>query len=273
MINNTNLLSNDLNSLITENINLVHYFAKRINIAETGFYDYDDIFQIGTIGLIKAAKTYNGMVKFSSYASRCINNEIYMFLKNKRNCKLMKSLNEPIYVDDDIELQDVIQDDISVDEQIESLRQIELVYNIVLNNFPYDKSMCILYMADSRKQNFISKEFNISQSSVSKFLSSSILDIKRYMNYNIIKRKIFNVNVGIDKTTISFFTSDSIKAKKLIAKLKEQFSYIESFEIKYINNKMSISITYVEYLLDVVLYIIKNIDYYSISLIEANKDI
>ena len=113
LLNNTKFLTREQDELVTKNINLVHYLAKRISIGDESFYDYDDIFQIGTIGLMKAARTYNGMVNFCTYAGRCINNEIYMFFRKKRNFICSKSLNENINQnsdEEDIEMIDEVDE-------------------------------------------------------------------------------------------------------------------------------------------------------------------
>lgn len=72
------------NKLIEHNLRLVVFLAKKY---DTTFYDLEDLVSIGTIGLIKGVNTYklDKNIKLATYASRCIDNEILMFLrKNKR---------------------------------------------------------------------------------------------------------------------------------------------------------------------------------------------
>ena len=84
--------------------------------------DPDDLVSIGTIGLIKAVNTYNDekSIKLSSYASRCIENEILMYFRSTRKSALDISINEEIDSDADgnaLTLMDVMaQDDTIVDE-------------------------------------------------------------------------------------------------------------------------------------------------------------
>ena len=78
---------NARNKLIEHNLRLVVFLAKKY---DTSMYDLEDLVSIGTIGLIKGIKTYklDKNIKLATYASRCIDNEILMFLrKNKRRTK------------------------------------------------------------------------------------------------------------------------------------------------------------------------------------------
>ena len=78
---------NARNKLIEHNLRLVVFLAKKY---DTTKYDLEDLVSIGTIGLIKGIKTYklDKNIKLATYASRCIDNEILMFLrKNKRRTK------------------------------------------------------------------------------------------------------------------------------------------------------------------------------------------
>ena len=78
---------NARNKLIEHNLRLVVFLAKKY---DTTMYDLEDLVSIGTIGLIKGIKTYklDKNIKLATYASRCIENEILMFLrKNKRRTK------------------------------------------------------------------------------------------------------------------------------------------------------------------------------------------
>ena len=78
---------NARNKLIEHNLRLVVFLAKKY---DTTMYDLEDLVSIGTIGLIKGIKTYklDKNIKLATYASRCIDNEILMFLRrNKRRTK------------------------------------------------------------------------------------------------------------------------------------------------------------------------------------------
>ncbi len=84
--------------LIEHNLRLVVYIAKRFE--NTGI-NIEDLISIGTIGLIKAINTYNSgkNIKLATYASRCIENEILMFLRKTNNQRAEVSFDEPLNTD------------------------------------------------------------------------------------------------------------------------------------------------------------------------------
>ena len=84
--------------LIEHNLRLVVYIAKKFDNTGIGV---EDLISIGTIGLIKAINTFNPMknIKLATYASRCIENEILMYLRRSCRLKLEVSLDEPLNID------------------------------------------------------------------------------------------------------------------------------------------------------------------------------
>ena len=88
------------NTLIEHNLRLVVYIAKRY---ETNPVFIEDLISIGSIGLIKAVNTFkrDKNIKLVTYASRCIENEILMFLRKKSRRKVEVSFDEPLNIDYD----------------------------------------------------------------------------------------------------------------------------------------------------------------------------
>ena len=84
--------------LVERNLRLVVYIAKKFE--NTGI-DLEDLISIGTIGLMKAINTFNAdkNIKLATYASRCIENEILMYLRRNNKHKLEVSIDEPLNVD------------------------------------------------------------------------------------------------------------------------------------------------------------------------------
>ena len=85
-------------TLIEHNLRLVAYIARRFE--NTGI-NIEDLISIGTIGLIKAVNTYRSdkNIKLATYASRCIENEILMFLRRNSKLRTEVSIDEPLNVD------------------------------------------------------------------------------------------------------------------------------------------------------------------------------
>jgi RNA polymerase sporulation-specific sigma factor len=102
--------------LIEHNLRLVVYIAKKFE--NTGVM-VEDLISIGTIGLIKAINTFNRSknIKLATYASRCIENEILMYLRRNNKTKLEVSIDEPLNVDwDGNEL--LLSDILGTDEDV-----------------------------------------------------------------------------------------------------------------------------------------------------------
>ncbi len=84
--------------LITHNLRLVVYIARKYDAAGAGI---EDLISIGTIGLIKAVNTFKAdkNIKLATYASRCIENEILMYMRKSLNIRSEISIDEPLNVD------------------------------------------------------------------------------------------------------------------------------------------------------------------------------
>ena len=102
--------------LIEHNLRLVVYIAKKIDNTGVGV---EDLISIGTIGLIKGINTFktDKNIKLATYASRCIENEILMYLRRNNKTKLEVSIDEPLNVDwDGNEL--LLSDILGTDEDV-----------------------------------------------------------------------------------------------------------------------------------------------------------
>ena len=102
--------------LIEHNLRLVVYIAKKFDNTGVGV---EDLISIGTIGLIKAINSYNPEknIKLATYASRCIENEILMYLRRNSKTRLEVSIDEPLNVDwDGNEL--LLSDILGTDEDV-----------------------------------------------------------------------------------------------------------------------------------------------------------
>ncbi len=119
--------------LIEHNLRLVVYVAKKYDSAQNG--SIDDLISIGTIGLVKAVNTFDldKNIKLATYASRCIENEILMFLRKNNKLRQEVSLDEPLNVDYDgneLLLSDVVgPENEIVQDEIEHNDQKEKFYH------------------------------------------------------------------------------------------------------------------------------------------------
>ncbi|MBO5265786.1 MAG: RNA polymerase sporulation sigma factor SigE [Ruminiclostridium sp.] len=128
--------------LITHNLRLVVYIAKKFESTGIGI---EDLISIGTIGLIKAVNTFSTdkNIKLATYASRCIENEILMFLRKSSQYKSDISIEEPLNIDwdgNELLLSDVLgTEGDTVNENIESEAEKKLLLDSVAKLSPRER--------------------------------------------------------------------------------------------------------------------------------------
>ena len=117
------------NVIINHNLRLVLYIAKKyINLCDGGIVEFDDLMMAGMLGLVKGVDTYDisRKVKLSTYVSKCINNEILMYLRKCRKIVTGVSLDDEFNINDDckgLKLMDTICD--TKDSYREIIRNVE----------------------------------------------------------------------------------------------------------------------------------------------------
>ena len=187
-----NLLENMKNgvdvkaTLIERNLRLVVYIAKKFE--NTGI-NLEDLISIGTIGLIKAINSFDPMknIKLATYASRCIENEILMYLRRNTKLRNEVSIDEPLNVDwdgNELLLSDILgSDNDVVCKDIEAEVDRELLRNAIekLNN--REKKIMELRFGfisgDERTQKEVADMLGISQSYISRLEKKIIKRLKK----------------------------------------------------------------------------------------------
>ncbi|MDR0855691.1 MAG: sigma-70 family RNA polymerase sigma factor [Christensenellaceae bacterium] len=170
------------NTLIEHNLRLVVYIAKRFDNTGT---DIEELVSIGTLGLMKAVKSFSTdkNIKLATYASRCIENEILMFLRKTVRLKSEISFDEPINTDwegNKLLLSDIVgtdPDKIFTDSEDKEEREI---LRELFSQFSERDKMIIcmrygLYGYEERTQKEIADLLSISQSYISR-LEKKIID-------------------------------------------------------------------------------------------------
>lgn len=168
--------------LIERNLRLVIYIARRFENTGVGT---EDLISIGTIGLIKAINTFDSEknIKLATYASRCIENEILMYLRKSSNQRTEISLDEPLNTDwdgNDLLLSEILgTDEDVVNKDIETKTEHELLLDAVsrlgkrerlIMNLRFGLSGC-----EEKTQKEVADELGISQSYISR-LEKRILE-------------------------------------------------------------------------------------------------
>lgn len=177
------------NKLIEHNLRLVVYIAKKFE-ATTG--DLEDLISVGSIGLIKAINTFNSQknIKLATYASRCIENEILMYLRKVSKQKNELSLDKTLSLDsegNELVLSDIIG--VDADEaycSIESEFENQMVYQVLDTLDEKEKSIMKMRFGlmgeEEKTQKEVAELLNISQSYISRIEKKILSKMKKYIN-------------------------------------------------------------------------------------------
>lgn len=153
--------------LIEHNLRLVVYIAKKFDNTGVGV---EDLISIGTIGLIKSINTFNPdkNIKLATYASRCIENEILMYLRRNSKHKLEVSIDEPLNVDwDGNEL--LLSDILGTDEDV--------IYKDLENEVERKLLMRAIARLSKREQVIISLRFGIGRKDSKELTQKEVAEI------------------------------------------------------------------------------------------------
>ncbi len=174
--------------LITHNLRLVVYIAKKF---ESATASTEDLVSIGTIGLMKAVKTFNPdkNIKLATYASRCIENEILMYLRKVGNAKFELSFDEPLSIDwdgNELTLRDVLgsePDEISMDIEYsdEKALLLKIIHSLPEKERELMKKRFGILGEQEHTQKELADEMGISQSYISRLEKRIIEKIRTQM--------------------------------------------------------------------------------------------
>ena len=180
------------NKLIEHNLRLVVYIAKKF---ENTTICIEDLISIGTIGLIKAVNTFrpDKNIKLATYASRCIENEILMYLRKYNARKSEVSFDEPLNVDwdgNELLLSDVLgtENDI-VEAKMEEAAELQLLKGAMERlNEREREIICLRYGLDGKRektQKEVADMLGISQSYISRLEKKIMLTLKKDIARNL----------------------------------------------------------------------------------------
>ncbi|MBQ0111465.1 MAG: sigma-70 family RNA polymerase sigma factor, partial [Oscillospiraceae bacterium] len=172
--------------LVVHNLRLVVYIAKKFDQKGVGI---EDLTSIGTIGLIKAVNTFcpQKNIKLATYASRCIENEILMYLRKVSSRKNEVSLDEPLSIDYDgneLLLGDVLgsEPDLAYKE-LEESEEMREIKKMVAKLPPREREIMAmrfgLFGHTAKTQKEIAEQLNISQSYISRLEKRIISKLKK----------------------------------------------------------------------------------------------
>ena len=177
--------------LVEKNLRLVVYIAKKF---ENSLFNIEDLISIGTIGLMKAINSFNieKNIKLATYASRCIENEILMYLRKTQKIKTEISIDEPINTDaegNDLALSDILgSENDNIFKQVEDNDNKKVIDMAIKNLDSREKVIMELRYGFDGKNELTQKEvadkLGISQSYISRIEKKVIERLKKQFNEN-----------------------------------------------------------------------------------------
>ena len=172
--------------MIVHNLRLVIYTAKKF---ESSCVNIEDLTSIGSLGLIKAVNSFKPSknIKFATYASRCVENEILMFLRKQSNKNVDISIDDALSVDSDgneLNLIDILYtDEYEVSKNIEQESEKQILWQSI-NTLPHREKEIILMrfgLSDcpEKTQKEVADEIGISQSYISRLENRIFKKLKK----------------------------------------------------------------------------------------------
>lgn len=172
--------------LIKHNLRLVAHIVKKYNFAKI---EQDELISVGSIGLMKAIKSYDTEKgnSFSTYASRCIQNEILMMVRSQRKFINEVSLEDKVKTDkegNEVSLIDILED---ASEHVQDKAEIQIIYQKIIdiiNTSLNEREKEIIFLRYGigggvpKTQNEVAKELNISRSYISRIEKKALNQIK-----------------------------------------------------------------------------------------------
>lgn len=268
--------SQEQEDLVVNNWRLVYYIVKKMGLSNS---DYEDYVSIGTIGLIKAAKSFDSSknIKFSTYASKCIKNELLMYFRKEKQYPKI-SLDEPISTNNEgnnLSLADIIpSSDSDFLEKMEENKILERIISIILNLLEGKERLIILYEIGGGLQREISEKINCSQSYISRLENKIKKKIKSYFDTTQQFKEVFSMSIVDDLYKITFSSKEIKHFNKIFARLLldlKSATAIPNFKISCNNERIIIHLPANSKSFSFIAQIIQEIDNFSISF-ESNEN-
>ena len=232
-------LKEEREHLVLENLGLVRYIANSIKVNNI---EFEDRVSIGTIGLIKAANTFDESkgIKFSTYSARCIENEILMNLRKENKQSDVMHFEDMISQDNEgnlLKVEDIIADKTDYYEEYQKILIIENILNMALNLEDTNKRNVILLRWAGLTQKQISDIIGLSQSYIARLEKKAIKYIKRYIDKKLICKKICDMRKIDNFYRVTFYILSLKNTEDILGVLNHEAEkvHLKYFEIEIYN--------------------------------------
>ena len=199
--------------MVLQNQKLVRLEIKRIGVTPASS-DYEDLFSIGTIGLLNAIRTFDESkgYAFSSYACKCIRNEIFLDFKRSRKHSKEISLNNTIYEDKEGKsksYEDVLEDPMSeFDERIINREYFVHLMNIILNYLESKERLVMIYKMENTNLSEIGRLIGVSRQRVFQINEKAVSKIKKVLDNDLFFNEVFKFQILENYYQLSFNPKD-----------------------------------------------------------------
>ena len=225
------------NDIVIANRKLVYWQIKKMGISPSN-WEYDDIVEEGMIGLIKAARSFDETKQyaFSTYAIRCIYNEILMFLDKQKRHNNVLSMDKPINdiansYGSEITIADTIEDpDSDFSLKLEEKEEYRCIIEDILNILTVKERTVLLYRIANLTQIQIAKLMNINQGYISRLERKGIRKIKDIVLNQVQYKKKYRFEINKNEYIFS-----ALKKQISEDRLKEIISKNHSLKIELTN--------------------------------------
>ena len=233
--------------LVKQNLGLVGLVVKDL---VKGNQNRDDLFQIGSIGLIKDANGFDETknIKFTTYAAQCIRNEILMEFRRQGG----KSRNAPTLsfeapIKENNEGKKLVVGDMIVDqkqnfeEQKECIELLEEVLNYIINKLSFKERYIVLCRAGGITQDELAEQLQVSQSFTSRIEKNSIKKLTRFVNFN--KKEVTGpYHVFVKESMIEIIFNGTEEQMNEVMRKIDFREAVPKFTINYDGEKLKIKV-------------------------------
>lgn len=272
-------LTSEQQEMVLKNRGLVPYIVNKLGIP---YEDFDDMISIGTIGLIKAVATFDSSkkIKFATYATTCIKNEIFMSLRKSHKYQNVLSLDEIIFENNqdgsELSLKDSISDPKSLDfeKQLGDMDVIAKALNYILNCFTREVTIILLLSIAGVKQSIIADIVGISQSYVSRIIKRNSCKLRKSYEEKNNCKEVFKLDFRNNRFKITFSTANVEQFNTALANFLTKNNNVEElphFEIDRTKSQVTMYIKAELESLAFIACIIKEIEDFSMSFDGASQ--
>lgn len=273
-------LNHEQQQIVLDNQRLVNYFVLKLGVTPNST-EYEDLVSIGTIGLIKAAITFDVSKRnaFATYASVCINNELFMHYRKAKKYANDISLESPIGDDNEdtglILMDQIAHPESNFVEKIEKNEDFIQLVSVILNYLKSKERLVMLYYMGNICQEDIAEKLNISQSYVSRVIQKAIFKIREAINHQVQYKEVFSMDIMGNFYKITFASKDISNFNKIFARLLQNLksdTALPDFKVNCNKERIIVQIPAHPESFSFIAQIIQEIEDYSMTYV-SDKDI